>query len=830
MISLKRYPCIAVLLLLVAVPAARAETFEIWPSTGDCSEEFENVANGLQPGDELILHGGLYSQNCKRSLQLNGTAQAPIIIRAADGESPLLTNGNGNNNNIEIQSSSHLIIRGLRFQGGSTGMRFIGGNNITVEDCEIFETGNNAVAMNSGNSDSMIFRRNHIHHTGLVTNEGEGFYVGCNWDNCYVNNSLFEGNYIHHLRGNGSGGNDGIEIKVGSHGNIIRNNVIHDTNIGTEYPCIFVYGGGPEVNIVEGNVVWNCGEGIQVVSDAVVRNNIFLNSNTGILATPHVQVSEMRNVTIVNNTIYGNSAECLYMRWSGATNMTFANNAVYCPGGTALDGSGLGGAGITLDSNYVEGSMSGASIDGSSFLSGGSTAAAFVDAAARHLWPAVGSPLIDAASVSHVPPLDFNESLRGSPYDVGAYETDGQASNPGWAVVPGFKAQGPADETAPGVPQNLSATAQGQSSIHLDWTAATDPESGVSGYKVYRAGALIAQPGSPGFTDTGLVDATAYSYEVSAVNGAGLESGRSAPASATTASDTTPPGLVSVESRGTPTQVTVVFSEPLEQSSSTTASNYSIDNGVSVSSAVLASDLVTVTLTTSALTESVAYTLTVNNVRDRATNPNSIAPGTTAGFIYENIVTVEVRINGGGDDVEEEQSGLMDSSSSDLELAQNGSDLQTIGLRFQPSIPQGATIVTAYVQFKVDETGSSAASLVVAGQASDDAAAFSSSSGDVTSRPRTSASIPWAPDAWSTVGEAGPGQRTPNISSAIQEIVNRPGWVAGNSLVLFVSGSGTRTAESYNGDAGGAALLHVEYSPTAPPTDPPPAPTNLDVD
>jgi hypothetical protein len=389
---------------------------------------------------------------------------------------------------------------------------------------------------------------------------------------------------------------------------------------------------------------------------------------------------------------------------------------------------------------------------------------------------------------------------------------------------------GPPDVTAPSVPQGVQASSNGSSSIDLTWQASSDPETGVPSYRIYRNGANVGQSNTPAYSDLGLADGTTYSYEVSAVNGIGLESSRSTSASATTAADTTPPALVSAHSRGTPTQVTVIFSEPLEQSSATTASNYSIDNGVSVSTASLAADLVTVTLTTTSLAENTNYTLTVNSVRDTATSPNTIAPGSTAGFTYVNIVTVEVRIDSGGNDVEEEGNGVMNPSSSDLELAENASDLQTIGLRFQPPIPQGATIVTAYVQFKVDETGSGAASLVVSGQAADNAAAFGSTSGDVTSRPQTSASASWTPAPWNTVAEAGPDQRTPNIASTVQEIVNRPGWVPGNSLVLFVSGTGTRTAESYNGDAGGAALLHVEYSPTAPATDPPSPPGSLQVE
>jgi hypothetical protein len=63
--------------------------------------------------------------------------------------------------------------------------------------------------------------------------------------------------------------------------------------------------------------MWNCGEAIQVVSDAVVRNNLILNSTNGITAAPHAQVAQMRNVMIVNNTIYGHST-CVFVRWSGA--------------------------------------------------------------------------------------------------------------------------------------------------------------------------------------------------------------------------------------------------------------------------------------------------------------------------------------------------------------------------------------------------------------------------------------------------------------------------------------------------------------------------------
>jgi len=416
---------------------------EIYPATVDSREEFENIANSLKPGDELILHGGVYSQSARRAVTAKGTADEPIIIRAAEGEKPLLTHPADNTdkyNNIEFVDCSYLVVRGICFKGGSSGVRFIRGHHITFEECEIFETGNNALTMNSGDCDAFIIRRNHIHHTGLSKSgptEGEGMYIGVHNGSYITTNTLIEGNYIHHLCGTSNGGNDGIEIKFGSYGNIVRDNVIHDTNIGRNYPGIFVYGGGKWTNIVEGNVIWNAGEGIQVVSDAIIRNNIISNcSITGITAAPHAALPHVRNVKIVNNTIV-NHPQGVLIRWKKASDMVFANNAIYCPEFTAIDAQGIGNA--MFSANYVEGRLVGVKIDSSRFCDGGAVCEAFVEPDKKNYWPKQGSVLINNASPDFIAHLDFNHTLREPPFDVGAYESEGNAENPGLQVQMGFK-------------------------------------------------------------------------------------------------------------------------------------------------------------------------------------------------------------------------------------------------------------------------------------------------------------------------------------------------------------------------------------------------------
>ena len=162
------------------------------------------------------------------------------------------------------------------------------------------------------------------------------------------------------------------------------------------------------------------------------------------------------------------------------------------------------------------------------------------------------------------------------------------------------------------------------------------------------------------------------------------------------------------------------------------------------------------------------------------------------------------------DDAEESPSGAVSLTSSDLELVDEGANQpQTVGVRFVGvDIPQGATVLGAYVQFKVDEVRTDGASLTVEGQAADDALVFTAEPNNVSTRLRTAASVTWTPSPWGTVGEAGPDQRTPDLSAVIQEIVDRSGWSAGNALAIVFTGSGKRVAESYNGEATAAPLLH----------------------
>lgn len=201
-----------------------------------------------------------------------------------------------------------------------------------------------------------------------------------------------------------------------------------------------------------------------------------------------------------------------------------------------------------------------------------------------------------------------------------------------------------------------------------------------------------------------------------------------------------------------------------------------------------------------------------------ATATNSINEEASSTIVIEvqdgNLVQINVQVSSGSDDAEEDTNdGIVNLTSSDLELVEDGSTPQEVGIRFASvDVPSGVTITNAYVQFTVDNTDGDATSLHIYAEEHDNPPTFSNIDFNVSSRDKTAISVPWSPTAWNTSGVAGSDQQTPNLRPLMQSIINRSGWAANNAIVLIFTGTGERTAHSYNGDAPNAPVLHITYS------------------
>ena len=131
-----------------------------------------------------------------------------------------------------------------------------------------------------------------------------------------------------------------------------------------------------------------------------------------------------------------------------------------------------------------------------------------------------------------------------------------------------------------------------------------------------------------------------------------------------------------------------------------------------------------------------------------------------------------------------------------------------VGLRFRNvAVPPKAVITNAYITFKAYTNGSGDASITIRGEDAGSPDAYSATNGDISDRSRTG-SVSWnITNDWA----AGASYSTPDLTSIVQGIVGRSDWNSGQSMAFMFSGSGSRSARSYDyGDGSSAPVLVIE--------------------
>lgn len=433
-------------MLLLWSANALAATVEVKPG-----DDLVNLTAALTPGTEIVFSTGTYTLTEGLTWTAPGTADQPIVLRAADGASPILeTTGGGHV--VEIIDSTYLEVRGLTLRGGAgwesgdyEGLEIENSSYILVEDCVIGQVAGTAVEL-SGDNHNITLQHNELHDTL----DGAGIYTAC-WDaSCWTQDSLFANNWIHDI-GLNTEDDTAIYIDHGGNNITIQDNVIHDVSWAGIYTKSTEYS---PPNIVLSNVVWNTGSyGVRITGAAEVRNNIVF----GVLGTSngggHGMVIEnndrdtLEGVVVSHNTVADTVGYAYVLSsWAGRTGMVFANNLAINPIGLGLDVDGEGAIDDStyLSHNVVTGYVAlgdeqvlpdGAVLPGNGY-------ADVENAEAWNFYPIGDSAIVDAADPAGdawVPETDFNGLAReGDTPDVGAYEFSGNG-NPGWAVQEGFK-------------------------------------------------------------------------------------------------------------------------------------------------------------------------------------------------------------------------------------------------------------------------------------------------------------------------------------------------------------------------------------------------------
>lgn len=146
-------------------------------------------------------------------------------------------------------------------------------------------------------------------------------------------------------------------------------------------------------------------------------------------------------------------------------------------------------------------------------------------------------------------------------------------------------------------------------------------------------------------------------------------------------------------------------------------------------------------------------------------------------------------------------------------------DEYSAGARFlNVTIAQGATINSATFRMTPQATynaGANTISYLVSAQAADNPGTFTTATNQftTTTRPRTTA----VSAAWNQTSVTVDVQQSIDVTSVVQEIVNRAGWASGNAIVIIVDTNTTTTAgewqdyHSYDGSTTKAPKLDIDY-------------------
>lgn len=130
------------------------------------------------------------------------------------------------------------------------------------------------------------------------------------------------------------------------------------------------------------------------------------------------------------------------------------------------------------------------------------------------------------------------------------------------------------------------------------------------------------------------------------------------------------------------------------------------------------------------------------------------------------------------------------------------------GLKFASSaIPQGAIITSAILECYCDNTAADDPDFNIFGQAADSPADFTTGANDISSRVYTTANVLWSATATGT-GFI----QSPDISTVIQELVDRVGW---NNLIVLILDANTGVnfkTNHFDGVPANAAKLTITYT------------------
>ena len=396
-------------------------------AAGDISHPFKTIQHAVdvaQAGHTIYVRGGTYTEAI--TMKHSGTAGNPITIAGASGETAIIdgTGKSSDNGLIYLNGKDYLTFTNLKVQNSATHGIYTGwesGTNpstdITVTNCIFNHIGRYGILFCASNTAYPCYRMKVTHciFNDIQYLRSSEECVG--FSRCA--DSEFAYNKMTKL------GKIGFDFGICTN-SIAHHNDIDVTDMATSAFGIYVIGGNADTggvssgitisnNYIHGNrqCIGVANERQYVtIKDVIIENNVIV--ATGSLPAI-VQFNQegrtpsyYKNIKIIHNTIYTTGATCIKLEAGSSymENLVVANNILY--GGTAYS---IATTSKTITNNLVKNPL---------FTNTGT-------GAERYSLQS-GSPAIGAASSTYKTTYDFDGNARTSPYDIGAYEYDGQGS------------------------------------------------------------------------------------------------------------------------------------------------------------------------------------------------------------------------------------------------------------------------------------------------------------------------------------------------------------------------------------------------------------------
>lgn len=147
-------------------------------------EELCYAVKNAMPGDTILVAAGTYDYSTYQEIEASadGTKDTPITIKAADEKNPPVIKGANYESGYVLHiTGDYWIIENLNITSSQKGIVIDNSNYTVIRNCDIGNTGSEAVAIRDGSSHCLVQNCN-IHDSGIVTpGYGEGVYIGSSY-------------------------------------------------------------------------------------------------------------------------------------------------------------------------------------------------------------------------------------------------------------------------------------------------------------------------------------------------------------------------------------------------------------------------------------------------------------------------------------------------------------------------------------------------------------------------------------------------------------------------------------------------------------------------